>query len=93
MTPKTASILQQVKRGLATASVIAGGLIAVTALVAPSIRYIDNRYVHQQDYITRRTLDSLARLVARDETMRRIAAVDTGVKCLRHVLPKEACLK
>jgi hypothetical protein len=87
------TFIQQVKRGLATASVIAGGLIAVTALVRPSIAFIDGRYVHQIEYVTQRTLDSLARAHEMDEMRRTMATVDTGVKCLRKVLPRRDCEK
>lgn len=95
MSPKTPNppFLQQVKRGLLTAGTIAGGLIAVTALVSPSVKYLDERFVHQQEYDTQRTLDSLARVKRDEEYMRRIASVDTGVKCLRGVLPRKDCQK
>lgn len=87
------SFIQQVKRGLATASVIAGGLIAVTALVRPSINFIDGRYVHSTEYITQRKLDSLARVREAEEFRRTLASVDTGVKCLRKALPRRECEK
>jgi hypothetical protein len=87
------NLLQQVKRGLATASVIAGGLIAVTALVRPSITFIDNRYVHSTAYEQQRRLDSLARVAKQLEEDRRWATVDTSLKCLRSILPKRDCQK
>lgn len=91
--PPQPTFFEQIKRGLATATVIAGGLIAVTALIRPSITYIDQRYVHQVEYATQRTLDSLAQAKRQEEYARRLASVDTGVKCLRGVLPKKDCQK
>lgn len=87
------SFIQQLKRGLATASVIAGGLIAVTALVRPSVTFIDQRYVHNVDYLTQRKLDSIARAREMEEVRRTMASVDTGVRCLRKALPKLTCEK
>lgn len=88
-----ASLIAQVKRGMSTAAVIAGGLIAVTALVRPSIVYIDARYVHAVEYSTQRKLDSIAQVRRQEEFTRRLASVDTGVKCLRGVLPRKDCQK
>lgn len=88
-----ATFLQQVKRGFATAAVIAGGLIAVTALVNPSLTYIDGRYVHSVAYANQRALDSIAHVRELEEIRRTMASVDTGVKCLRKALPRRDCEK
>lgn len=92
MSPK-ATLWQQIKNGFGTAAMIAGGVIAVTALVKPSLVYLDGRYVHQQEYLVQRRLDSLAVVRQQEELMRKVASVDTGVRCLRKVLPKQACEK
>lgn len=88
-----ASLLGQVKRGLATASVIAGGLIAVTALVRPSIAFIDQRYVRSVEYRRQRELDSIALVRRVEANDRRWASVDTSLKCLRNKLSKKDCEK
>jgi hypothetical protein len=92
MSPKP-TLLEQIKRGAATAAVIAGGVIAVTALVQPSLVYLDGRYVHQRDYSHQRTLDSLALIKKLDDIAARTASIDTGVRCLRGALPRRDCEK
>jgi hypothetical protein len=92
MSPKP-TIIEQIKRGAATAAVIAGGVIAVTALVRPSLVYIDGRYVHEQDYSQQRKLDSLALIRKLDDIRRTTASIDTGVRCLRGALPRRDCEK
>lgn len=92
MTPRL-TVWQQIKNGFGTAAVIAGGAIAVTAAVKPSLVFLDGRYVHQQEYLTQRRADSLAAIRLQEDLIRKVASVDTGVRCLRGVLAKKDCQK
>lgn len=88
------------KSSLLNISAFIGAVVAVAGLSGSVKRVADSHFVRADTFHEYRiqqagkaSLDSLKHDREIEEIRRDMASVDTGVKCLRHALPRTVCEK
>lgn len=90
----------KVRSSIVNITAVIGAVVAVAGLTAPIARTVDRRYVHSDTFAIVQQgeafHDSLAAQRHEQEVRdlrRDVAAIDTGVRCLRGRLPRSVCSK